>query len=170
MKTLAITSAILLSLASAAAADQRAENLGVTPGQFTTNELVQLQAALDSDDRKSVAYILAGGDDAVAKPSGISAGAAQLAATLDVAPGRFSFSELTELSAAKAADDRTRVNHILNGDDVVATRSVGVSAGAANLAATLGVEAGRFSYNELLQLQVAMASDDRTRVAYILGK
>ena len=102
----------------ALASDSLARSVGVTPGALSTVELTALKHALESDDRRLVAFILSGADDTLAPVATVdpsapdarlsslgSATSDQLAASVGVEAGRYSLAELTALKHAVETDD-----------------------------------------------------------------
>jgi len=169
MKRFALTTAILLGLtAPALASDQLARSLGVEPGTYSTAELIGLRTALEESDAQRANAILSGTGDAVVSRS--APGHIALANQLGVNPAQYSFNDLIALRAAEENDEKAQAAFIrgnVSGGDVVSSR--GSSAGSAQLAAALGVDADRFTTVQLIQLRDAMEDDDRARVNFILS-
>lgn len=132
MKSLALTTAVALTLSAPAFADTTlAETLNVAPGTYTTAELIQLREAEQNGDLQRIRFLQNG-----ANPVSADAGQ-QLAATLGVDAANFSLPQLIELRAAYEAGDGQRVNYLLNGgSEVISTqgRSATVEAARAILA------------------------------------
>lgn len=75
-----------------------ARSLGVAPGQYSPQELVQLKSAISDDDQPRIAFIKSGGSAASNRErSQGSDGAAQLARSLGLEPGLYSLGQLTRL-------------------------------------------------------------------------
>jgi hypothetical protein len=169
MKTLALTTAIALGLSAPAfASDQLAASVGVEPGTFTTAELIRLRSALEDNDQSTVNFILGMVDGT---PSANGAGAQSIAASIGVDAAAFTLNELVALRSALEDNDQAQVDFIKNGaSDVTMSSRRGVSPGHAALAASLGVNAGDFSVNQLVALRSAMEDDDQARVNFILDQ
>ncbi|ABV93790.1 hypothetical protein Dshi_3135 [Dinoroseobacter shibae DFL 12 = DSM 16493] len=80
----------------------------------------------------------------------------QLERTLGVAPGVYSFAEL---AAIKGSFDTDTGYTIPAPGGVVSTQSVGISPAHAQLAATLGLDAGDYSFAELAAIKGSFDSD-----------
>ena len=96
----------------------------------------------------------------------------QLARSLGVEPGAHTTAELSLMRKAQEENDdllhRTIVERAEGrGAEVLSTQSIGVSAGHAQLARSLGVEPGTHSLAELTRLKTAMEEDDRQRIDLI---
>jgi hypothetical protein len=90
---------------------QLARALDVAPGTASLAELTRLKAATDADDRIEERAVRAQIAETSASASmstrgAGSAAAAQLAVSLDVAPGTATLAELVQLKSAVDADDR----------------------------------------------------------------
>lgn len=106
---------------------------------------------------------------AVAQSS--SAGYDQLAAAAGVSGEGYSVSVLQRLIEARRDNDQALISLLKAQRDSGVTRSDmgGTSAGAAQFAATLGVEPGRFSLNELARLERAIANEEQEEIDFILS-
>lgn len=109
----------------------------------------------------------------VAAPAFANSGTDQLARQLGVAPGAYTVSQLMQLQSAKDDNDSTRFNFILSQSGVEASRNssdIGsVNAGAAQIAAQLGVSASAYSLSDLVRLQNAVRDNDSQTVQFILN-
>ncbi|MFM2354718.1 MAG: hypothetical protein RLZZ528_454 [Pseudomonadota bacterium] len=110
----------------------------------------------------------------VAAPAFANSGTDQLALSLGVQPGALTASELSQLQSAVNDDDQARIDFILaraagkvSRADTAGTAYV--SAGKAQIAAQVGVDAAAFSTNDLIRLQDALRSGDEETVAFILN-
>ncbi|SDM04215.1 hypothetical protein [Aliiruegeria lutimaris] len=144
MNRIALTTALALTLAAPAfASDQLAQQLDVEPGVYTTAELISLRSALEDGNYAQANAIRS-------NPGGISGADAET---------------VREFSLIKAEqdDEHAFANFLRNNDSgenfSVSTKS-GVSAGHAQLAASLGVDAADYSLAELVQLKSAQDSDE----------
>ncbi len=156
MTRFALTTALVLGLATPALAnDQLARSLGVEPGAYSLTELVQLQTAMEDNDRSRIRNILNGNNDVMSTQSfGVSAGHAQLAASIGVNAEEYSLGEIVALRTAIEENDTQRINLIRSGDDaVLSTQGTSVSPGERQLALSLGVEPGQYTLTELVQIQ-----------------
>jgi hypothetical protein len=104
----------------------------------------------------------------------ISPGMAQLAASAGVSPEGFTQPQLVRLLEAQRENDRQTIDFILSQRGSDLTRSDMGSApaatpGAAQLAASLGVDAGQYSLNELIRLEEAQRENDDETTAFILS-
>ncbi|NEX47684.1 hypothetical protein [Pseudotabrizicola algicola] len=113
---------------------------------------------------------------ALALTAGIAAanpGVAQLAAIAGVSPNAFTQAQLIQLIEAQRDNDDITVDFILSqaaGADVTRSDMGTVSAsGDAQLAASAGVEPGRFTANELQLLIEARQQNDNEMVDFILS-
>lgn len=144
MKRIALTTALVLSLAAPAfASDQLAKQLNVEPGIYTTAELVSLRNALENDDHAAANAIRS-------NPGGF--GGAD-AATVQAAA----------LNSAEQDDEHAAASYIRkNGvaERVNASSKSGVSAGQGQLAASLGVDAADYTLAELVQLKSVQSSNN----------
>ncbi|WP_227284160.1 hypothetical protein [Boseongicola sp. H5] len=95
----------------------------------------------------------------------------QLAASLGVDAGDYSVAELIQLRSALENDDHSHVAFLLNGgSETISTQSFAAPAFAnAQLAASLGVDAGDYTLAELIQLRSALENDDHSHVAFLLN-
>lgn len=156
MKTLVASAAILAALSGAALASspvagvnagdaQLALTAGVEPGRYSRAELIRIIDAKRDNDQTAVQYYLSGANRA-SSAGNDSAGAVQLALSAGVEPGVYTVAELTQIIDTKRENDDERLNFI----------SEGISAGKAQLTATLGVNAADDTLAEL----VALTSDN----------
>lgn len=170
MNRIILGTAIALGLsAPALAATQLETALGVTPGAYTTAELIDLDRAYEENDQSRVNFILSGGSNPV-DPT--NPGTRQLATALGVSAEEFTLAELIDLQRAVEETDQARVAFILSHDGatgVTASGRDGVTAGKQQLAAPLGVNAANFTVNQLIDLQRATEEGDQSRIAFILG-
>lgn len=166
MKTLIASAAVLAALSGAALASspvagvsagdaQLALNAGVEPGLYSRAELIQIIDARRDNDKTAAQYFLSGANRASATGND-TAGAVQLALTAGVEPGTYTVPELIQIIDAKRENDTERLNFILSGTNRQGERA-GISAGKAQLAATLGVDAADYTLAELVALT---ANDD----------
>lgn len=99
---------------------------------------------------------------------GLNAGDVQLARVAGVEPGRYSRAELLQIIDATRQNEPLTAQYFLSG----ANRASGASndsAGAVQLARTAGVEPGRFTVAELINLIEAKRDNDTVTVNYILS-
>lgn len=160
MKRIVLTTAIALGLAAPAFAnDQLARSLGVEPGVYSTAELAKIKNASELTGNDARVFI----GDSLGFAATDNAGAVQLANSLGVAPGDYSVAELAILKqAAEKTDNESRV---FFGD------SLGFAAtsnpGADQIAASLGVEPGKYTVAQLAILkQAAEKTDNEGRVFF----
>lgn len=111
---------------------------------------------------------LAGG---AALAQSVSPGVAQLAASAGVSAEGFTTNQLIRLLDAQRENDRKTIAFILSqrGAEVSRTEQGTVNAGAAQLAASVGVDAGQFSLSELVRLDRALEKNDTATVRFILS-
>lgn len=158
MKRIILTTALALAVAAPAFAnDQLARSLGVEPGVFTSAELATLKGLRDSGVSKDreTANVFEGifSRGMVSTQNVGASGNVQLARDLGVNAGDFTAAELatikgiTEQRATDDADFFRYVSDHANG--VVSTQSFGISAGHAQLANDLGLDADEYSLAEL---------------------
>lgn len=90
----------------------------------------------------------------------------QLALNLGVEPGVFTTAELAQIKATTDYADDNRISEALKArtGGAVSTQSFGISAGHAQLAAELGVNAADFSVSELVAIR-ALVDNDSDNVA-----
>lgn len=114
----------------------------------------------------AVAAALTGG---AALAQTVSAGSAQLAYAAGVQPGAFSDAQLIRLIDAQRDNNREEISFILSqrGSDLSRSDMGGVTPGAAQLAATVGVEPGALPLNDLVRLDAALADDEDETAAFI---
>lgn len=154
------TTALVLSMAAPAfASDQLARSLGVEPGVYSTAQLVELKSAIEGNNDQQVQFILdsAGTDGFTASTmSAPSAGKAQIAADLGVNPADYSLGELVKLRKAEEESNEQIAGFVRsNGLSETVSSKSGISAGQAQLAASLGVNPADYTLAELSK----MASD-----------
>ena len=104
---------------------------------------------------------------AASPQAGLNAGDVQLALSAGVEPGRYSRAELIAILDAKRDNEPAKAEYYLSGANRAAI--TGDAAGWAQLAASLGVEPGRFTPAELLRLKEAYSDNDQEEVAFILS-
>lgn len=134
---------------------QLAATAGVSADRFTQAQLIQLIDAQRDNDRERINFILGQAGSDVSRSemgSPTSPGAAQLALSAGVEPGRFTQVELIRLIDAQRAEDTETVAYILSGDSRATTDDATISAGRAQLAASLGVNAADYTLAELSAL------------------
>lgn len=162
MKTILTSALIIATLSGAAFAAtpvsgvsageaQLALAAGVEPGSLSKADLLALIEAKRDNDSAATAFYLSGANQS-SNVGNDNAGAAQLALSLGVEPGRFTTAELLEIQDAKRENDQFRINAILSG----ATRDSGdrgVTAGKVQLAALVGVNAADYTLAELIAMQ-----------------
>jgi hypothetical protein len=160
MTRIAITTALALAIAAPAVAnDQLARSLGVEPGAFNTAELATLKGLAESGvstDRETAA-VLAGlfSRGVVSTQSVDATGNAQLADSLGLDSGAFTAAELATIKGLveqRTTEDAFAIADRVarGGEGVASTQSVGgISAGQAQLAATLGLDPAEYSLAEL---------------------
>jgi hypothetical protein len=170
MNRIILGTAIALGLsAPSLAATQLETALGVTPGAYTTAELIDLNRAYEENDQSRVTFILSGGSNPVDPDN---AGTRQLATSLGVSADAFTLAELIDLQRAVEDNDQSRIAFILSHDGdtgVTVSGRDGVSGGKAQFAASLGVNAADFTLAQLIDLQRATEENDQSRIAFILG-
>ncbi len=142
MNRIVLTTALVLSLAAPAfASDQLAQQLNVEPGTYTTAELVALRSAIETDNHAAANAIRS-------NPGGFD--------NVDDATV-----QANALRSAEQDDEHATANFLrkTGGSDTftVSTKS-GVSAGQAQLAASLGVDAADYSLAELVKLKSVQSS------------
>jgi hypothetical protein len=144
MNRIVLTTALALSLAAPAfASDQLAQQLDVEPGVYTTAELVSLRSAIENDDHATANAILS-------NPGGFN----------DVDNATV---QAINLRSAKQDDEHAAANFIRaneGGETFSASTKSGISAGHAQLAASLGVDAADYSLAELVQLKSVRSSEN----------
>ncbi|MDV7144552.1 hypothetical protein R3X27_17885 [Tropicimonas sp. TH_r6] len=159
MNRILLTTALALTLAGPAlASDQLARSLGVEPGVYSTSELIALRSALENDEQATARAILSGDvtKGAVGSP-------AQFAASVDV-DDSYSLADVAALRSAESDDEQAAANFIRESGGVTkgvttSTKS-GVSAGQAQLAASLGVNPTEYSLSELVKLKSIQSSNN----------
>ena len=164
----ALTSPLLAQAAFASAgSDQLAAQAGVQPGLYTDAQLINLLKARLENDPETVAYILSQVSAAVSRNATggqtmTSAGAAQLAANLGVAPGAYSVDTLIQLQSALLDNDTVTVAAILRGSkDGNAANDVGVvTPGKAQLAAALQVDPAAYTTLDLARMYGALQANN----------
>ncbi len=170
MKLFALTTALVVAASAPAFAnDQLARSLGIEPGALTRSQLAQVKASIENDDDNRIARELAerfSAGEVSTMSTGISAGHSQLAARFGVDPQAFSVAELASLKALVDNDDDNRavkaeIAQVRDGG-IVSTMSTGVSAGHAQLAANLGLDAADYSFAELVNIKASYDPTDPT--------
>ncbi|RYH07728.1 hypothetical protein [Tropicimonas sp. IMCC6043] len=159
MTRIALTSALALALAGPAlASDQIAGSLGVAPGAYSTAELIQLRSALEDGHQAQANAILAGTVTDGATPS-----PAQFAASVGL-DGSSSVATIAALRSARENNEQATARALLDTgsvrDGFSASTKSGVSAGRAQLAASLNVDPAEYSLAELVRLKSIQSSDN----------
>lgn len=111
---------------------------------------------------------LSGAAFAASPAVGADAGKAQLALTAGVEPGRYTTEELINIIEAKRDNDAAKVNYYLSGANR-GSEAVTGGAGADQFARSLGVEPGRFTLAELIQLDAAKRENDPAAINFVLS-
>ena len=111
---------------------------------------------------------LSGAAVAASAQPGLNAGDVQLALSAGVQPGQYSRAELISILEARQDGETTKLNYYLSGANRDTTADLN-SAGLAQLAASAGVEAGRFTANELQILVEAREEGDTVAANFILS-
>ncbi|NSX53947.1 hypothetical protein [Parasulfitobacter algicola] len=84
----------------------------------------------------------------------------QLAGSVGVDAGSFTTSQLAQLKSALEGDDQNIASFIkAGGSEVISTQS-GISAGHAQLAQSLGLDANEYSVSELARIKSIRDSDE----------
>jgi len=170
MKLIALTTALVVAASAPAFANaQLARSLGVEPGTLTTAQLAQVKAVVDHDDDNRTARALIerfSAGEVSTMGAGVSAGHAQLAANLGVDPAQVSVSEIASIRALVDHDDDNRaveaaIDRVRDGG-VVSTMSTGVSAGHAQLAASLGLDPAEYSFSQVVDAWATYDPTDPT--------
>ncbi|NDR59376.1 hypothetical protein [Aliiruegeria sabulilitoris] len=159
MKRTVLFTALALTLAGPAlASDQLARSLGVEAGAYSTGELIALRTALENGEHAKVNDILSG---SITK--GRTDSSAQFAASVG-ADSNYSTADVIALRSALEDSEQQTARFIRNsaGEDegFVASTKSGISAGQAQLAASLGVDASDYSLSELVKLKADQSSDN----------
>ena len=147
-RTLILSALVAAIAAPALASTQLERQLGVEPGVYTTAELVAIKGSFDSD----TGFNFPARDGAVvsSQSTGFSAGHIALAAQVGVNPADYTTAELVGIKGSFDTD--TGFNVAPRGD-VVSSQSVGISAGHAKLAESLGVNPADYTLNQLAQIK-----------------
>lgn len=111
---------------------------------------------------------VAGSAFAASPSANVTAGEAQIALAAGVQPGTVSKADLLAAIEAKRENDDTRAAYYLSASSKPSA-SISDSVGSAQLALEAGVEPGRFTTAELLELINAKRENDSTRVNFILS-
>ena len=139
--------------------DQLAKQLGVDPGAYTLNQLVQLQDAYNDNDTSRIAFILGSANGvssraSTALPGAPNAGETQLALSLGVTPGSLSADDLVKLGNAIADNDANAIAFILGGSQGGnADNDIGVVTPAkVQIAGVLNVDPAAYTTLKLVQM------------------
>ena len=89
----------------------------------------------------------------------------QLAACLGVDAGQYTLSELAQIKANQDTDGGPRI--VIGGDKEASISTRGGTAGYAQLAASLGVDAGGYTLSELVQIKAYQDRDEGPRSTFI---
>lgn len=166
MKTIALTTALLLGLAAPAlASDQLARNIGVEPGVYSLSELARLKGAKDSkeageSDRFAALKKMFDSEVVSTQSAGVTAGHAQLAGHAGVDPADYSVAEIVMLRSAVRDGDEARTRFVTGGADSVSTQSGGINGGQRQLAANAGIDAEAYSLQETAAAWFDAHTDD----------
>ncbi|ATI41734.1 hypothetical protein CBW24_06820 [Pacificitalea manganoxidans] len=153
----------LTAIPASADTAQLARSVGVEPGVYSTSQLVELKGlSAEEGNQFRVSQILDNpAGEAITRDATVNGhgNVAQLAASVGVEPGNYTLGELTALvGAVGEGDEQFRVNALRNGSSATATSS----AHATQLAASLGVEPGAYSLNQLTLLKQLSTEDTGT--------
>ncbi|SIN86377.1 hypothetical protein [Vannielia litorea] len=150
-----------------------ARSVGVEPGVYSVDQLIQLKG-LDDGDNAARQFILdnpEGNGADVSSKSVIGSGTDKLAASVGVEPGVYSTAQLIELKSLDDGDNAARQfildNPAAGGGDVASRSDIGTSGGNDTLAASVGVEPGLYSTAQLIEL-ASLEDGDLARRAFIL--
>ncbi|MGJ8584093.1 MAG: hypothetical protein ACSHXD_08385 [Marinosulfonomonas sp.] len=176
MKNLIATTVIAATLAAPAFAgsgkDQLAALAGVSAENYSISELVRLDAAQKDGDATTSSFIKAKANgNVISTQNSVSAGQAQLAASVGVEPGSLTQAEMIRLDQALREGDATKANYIIdqaNGDSI--SSQSGISAGDAQLAALVGVEPGSLTRAQMIRLDQAQKEGDASTANFILSQ
>lgn len=151
--------------------DQLAKITGVASGEYTSAELVLIDAARDDRDTVYLDFLLAhGARDTV---TNTSAGAIMQANILGIAPGSLSVADMAVLDDAIQSNDEVKIAFQLAKASPDVSRS-GIStaptAGQIQLAKQAGVEPGQLSNGDLNRLVDAQREGDVVLVKFLLNK
>ncbi|MEF3048622.1 hypothetical protein [Pseudotabrizicola sp. L79] len=171
MRNFAISALVLAAALSGGAAmaqsvspgvAQLAAIAGVSSEGFTQAQLTRLINAQRDGDQEQINFILSQQSSGVSRSDmgGTSAGAAQLANSLGVEPGRYTLDELLRLDRAMRDDDTATISFIVSGEARKHSSVSGSTAGGQQLAAALGVNAADYSLAELTSLYAAQIDND----------
>ncbi|WP_044006458.1 hypothetical protein [Jannaschia sp. CCS1] len=159
MKHVILSAAIVVGLAAQGHAnEQLAQSIGVEVGVYTSSELVQMQAALADNNQALFNHLQSSfnGQDVVTTGGGISDGHAQFAASLGLDPGTYTASELIQIRTARENGDAATERFLTgSAEEIISTQSGGISAGARQLATTLGVDPADYTLSELTRMYIS---------------
>lgn len=152
---LALAVAIPFTGAAFAGDDQLAKLAGVEPGIYTTAELIQIDQARKNNDDEALNYYISGENrvSRAASSASVSAGVAQMAASLGVSPDGHTASSLQKLADFQSENDVQGAAYI----QAVAEGRISdpapnsTSAGKEQLAALTGLDASTSTYGELIE-------------------
>ena len=140
------------------ASDQLAHAAGVEPGVYTTAELTRMIRALEENDATTYRFVRDSGAEIVSSQSpAIGGGTSQLARAAGVEPGTYSTAELIRMGRALEENDHSEYRFVRDGGmEVVSSQSPGArpSAGKAQLAAALGVDADDYTLGQLAGMYI----------------
>lgn len=171
MKLLLVATLAALTFGAGAQAshgsDQLASSLGVEPGKYSLSQLARLKALRGDDyDQYQIKEIVENPEKAQSNLrtghrnafDSNSPGWNNLALSLGVEPGRYSPQQLVALKSAKVDNDQSRIAFITSGGHPE-TGTSEVSAGAVQLALSLGLEPGLYSLNQLVRIRGYIKDD-----------
>lgn len=150
--------------------DQLAKIAGVPSGEYTTAELVLIDAARDNTDDEYLNFLLAHGSQN--EVTNTSAGAEMQARLLGIAPGSLSVADMQILDDAIQANDEDRIAaQLAKIDPSVSRAAIGSthSAGHIQLAAQAGVSPDLLSTGDLNRLIQAQRDGDVVLVKFLLN-
>ncbi|MEO5619762.1 MAG: hypothetical protein ABIQ85_02485 [Cypionkella sp.] len=161
LKSILTPAFIALSLAGAASAAtvsndaQLAGEAGVAAGQYSAAELQNIINARRANDESVVNFYVSGTN----RTQGTGDAAGQLAKTAGVAAGSYATSDLQLIINAQRENKPNDVAYILSGADRAKTADSS-TAGKAQLAGALGVNAADYTLAQLVALDAARNSND----------
>lgn len=166
LSALALASALAAGAAvaepSPAAYAQLAAAAGVSGDGYSVDILQRLVEARRENDTTLINLLKQQRNSDVSRSDkgGVTAGAAQFAATLGVEPGRYTVSELIRLDRALMDNEDEEADYILSGTNRVEPTAGSSNPGTQQLAAILGLNAADYTLNELSALSVDQTDED----------
>ncbi|AUH33829.1 hypothetical protein [Paracoccus tegillarcae] len=177
MKSAILIAAAFAASATAALADvtpgkaQFAAGVGVNAADYSLAELALLRDAKRDNDREAVNYYVTRENrTGVQSAAAVTPAETLLAAKLGLDASRYTQAELDLIDIARRDNDREKEAFYLNHENrQSASTAAAVTPAEAQVAAKLGLDAGRYTLVELNQIDAARRDNNREKENFYLN-